>query len=544
MKKLTLLLLAFALCWDANAQSPDRVNYQAVARDNAGNVLANQPVSFRISILEGSSGGNTVYSETHNMSTNGFGLANMQIGGGSVLSGNFATIDWGNNLHFVQIEMDETGGSNYQVMGTSQLVSVPYAFHARTVENDLVDDADADPANEIQTLSMNGADVSISSGNTITLLDNDATNEIQTLSMNGSDLTISGGNTVTLTGGNTLDMAYDQGGAGAGAAINADAGAVVVSTAGASAIALDIDNTNTGVGITANTTNPANTFSAIQGNTNSTSSAASAIIGNSDGVAWGVSGQVSAGATAESGIYGSNLRTNGGHGVLGIGFNGTVGQTNYSSGNASYSENFDAIAPLGNGIGAAGKGFYGVVGEDRYLGGVPGAYGVFSNGNLAATGTKTFIIDHPDDPANKALRHFSIESNEVLNVYRGNAAFDANGEAVVMLPDYFDKINRNFSYQLTPVGGFAQLYVKEKIANNRFVIAGGQSGMEVSWAVYAERNDAYLQQHPDQRNVVIDKREGQKGKYFMPELHGQGADSAIFPRYQPYEQTELNVIDK
>lgn len=228
---------------------------------------------------------------------------------------------------------------------------------------------------------------------------------------------------------------------------------------------------------------------------------------------------------------------------MGIGYNGVVGQTNYSSGYAVYGENFDAIAPLGNGVGVAGKGYYGVFGEDMYAGGTAGAFGVYSNGNLGATGTKTFHIDHPKDPENKFLRHFSIESNEVLNVYRGTIAFDASGEAAVTLPDYFNDINKNISYQLTPVGAYMPLFVKEKVnAGNQFVIGGGTPGKEVSWAVYAERNDLYMQKNPHQRNTELNKRDSEKGRYLMPALYGAGSDKAIFNN-KPAEaqQKQLNL---
>ncbi|MBL4585577.1 MAG: hypothetical protein JKX84_00760, partial [Flavobacteriales bacterium] len=242
-----------------------------------------------------------------------------------------------------------------------------------------------------------------------------------------------------------------------------------------------------------------------------------------------VTGQAEATSTAQAAVYGSNLRTNGGHGVRGVGFNGVVGETAQSSGNAVYGENFDNVAPLGNGIGVAGSGFWGVIGQDRYLGAQAGAYGVLANGELGATGVKSFIIDHPTDPENKFLKHFSSESNEVLNIYRGNVTFNANGEAVVSMPDYYDLINRNPSYQLTPIGGFAQLYIKSEMGNGQFVIAGGTEGMKASWTVYSERNDPYLQQYPEKRNVVVEKREGQKGKYFMPQLYGQGTDKMLIP---------------
>ena len=130
-------------------------------------------------------------------------------------------------------------------------------------------------------------------------------------------------------------------------------------------------------------------------------------------------GQVGATATASAGVYGSNLRTNGGMGVRGVGFNGTVGETNYVAGFGVYGENFDQIG-TGNGIGVAGKGYWGVVGEDRYLGTISGAYGVFSNGTLGASGLKTFQIDHPDDPANYPKGQGRVAHSVLLNAVAGS----------------------------------------------------------------------------------------------------------------------------
>lgn len=195
-----------------------------------------------------------------------------------------------------------------------------------------------------------------------------------------------------------------------------------------------------------------------------------------------------------------------------------LGETDYNAGTAILAQNYDNIGAFNNGAAVAGVGRFGVIGQDRYNGAVTGAYGVFSSGDLGASGTKTFMIDHPLDPENKILRHFSIESNEVLNIYRGNATFDANGEAIIQLPEYFDAINQNPSYQLTPIGGAANLYIKTEIENNTFVIAGGRIGMKVSWTVHTERNDAYLQQFPEKRAVEMDKNGAQKGKFIMPNL--------------------------
>jgi hypothetical protein len=548
MKKIYLIMTAVLMTAFVFAQAPQKMTYQSVIRNSGNTLVTNTTVGMRISILQGSSGGASVYTELQFPTSNANGLVTTEIGNGAVVTGTFAAINWANGPYFIKTETDPTGGIAYTITGTSQLLSVPYALHAATAGNVptnvssftndsgyLTAEVDGSTTNEIQTLSLSGSSLSISGGNSVTLpaeVDGSTTNEIQTLSLSGSSLSISGGNSVTLpagSGGGTLDAAYDFGGSGTGRFITADAGEVSITTNSPSGIALRADNTNTGVGLISNVTNASNTFSAVQASTNSSSSTTSAILGNSSGAAWGISGQVQSSATAQAAVYGSNLRTAGGHGVMGIGYNGVVGQTNYSSGYAVYAENFDAIAPLGDGVGVGGKGYYGVFGEDRYAGSIAGAYGVYSNGNFGATGTKSFNIDHPKDPENKFLRHFSIESDEVLNVYRGTIVFDANGEALVTLPDYFNEINRNVSYQLTPIGAYMPLFVKEKVnSTNTFIIAGGIANKEVSWAVYAERNDLYLQKNPDQRNTEVEKREGQKGKYLMPTLYGAGEDKAIF----------------
>ncbi|MGO9272412.1 MAG: beta strand repeat-containing protein, partial [Terriglobia bacterium] len=121
----------------------------------------------------------------------------------------------------------------------------------------------------------------------------------------------------------------------------------------------------------------------------------------------------------------------------------------------------------------------------------------------AITGaSKNFRIDHPVDPEHKDLYHASIESSEMMDLYTGNAMLDANGEAVVQMPEWFEALNQDFRYQLTAVGAPGpNLYVKEKIRNNRFRIAGGAPGAEVSWQVTGVRHDAWAKAHPLQVEV-------------------------------------------
>ncbi|MBU8893571.1 MAG: DUF1566 domain-containing protein [Bacteroidales bacterium] len=127
---ITLSLIVFL----SVGQSPKTFKYQAVIRDVAGQVIGNQNVSFQISILKGSTNGTFVYTESHFVTTNQFGLVNLNIGNGATTD-DFTNIDWGSNLFFIQIEFDQTGGTDYKLMGTSQLLSVPYALHAKTAES-------------------------------------------------------------------------------------------------------------------------------------------------------------------------------------------------------------------------------------------------------------------------------------------------------------------------------------------------------------------------------------------------------------------------
>jgi hypothetical protein len=168
-KKIFLSVVFISLVLIGLAQVPEAFNYQAVVRNNAGEVVADQNVSFKISILQDSPSGTVVYAESHSITTNGFGLATLKIGDGTVLDGVFSPAGWGLNSHFLKIEFDPAGGVAFTHLGTSQLLAVPYAFHAKTVEDDAVDDADADPGNELQTLSIAGNDLSIAEGNTVTL---------------------------------------------------------------------------------------------------------------------------------------------------------------------------------------------------------------------------------------------------------------------------------------------------------------------------------------------------------------------------------------
>jgi len=128
-------LFIIALTVNVFAQSPGGFNYQAIVRDANQNVVSNQTVGIQISIKQGSANGPTVYQETFAPFSNDYGLINLEIGTGSVVSGAFSVIDWANGPYFMETAMDLSGGANYIVMGASQLRSVPYALHAGVAES-------------------------------------------------------------------------------------------------------------------------------------------------------------------------------------------------------------------------------------------------------------------------------------------------------------------------------------------------------------------------------------------------------------------------
>ena len=213
------------------------------------------------------------------------------------------------------------------------------------------------------------------------------------------------------------------------------------------------------------------------------------------------------------------------------------GRNNFQSTNAVNSigvyGNYNVVTGDKIGIGVSGKAVS-IKGSKSYGIGVQGEgggenFGLYAIGNSGASGTKSFNIDHPLDPDNKTLKHFSIESNEILNLYRGTTVFDSNGNASIKLPEYFNAINKDFSYQLTPVGAaMPNLFIKNKInSTGEFTISGGINNKEVSWVVYGVRNDKYLQVNPNQRKTVIEKPNHYKGRYWDVKSWGKTDEEGI-----------------
>lgn len=288
------------------------------------------------------------------------------------------------------------------------------------------------------------------------------------------------------------------------------------------------ENSGTGVGVRGQSTS---TGIGVFGFNNG---AGNGILGNNTGTGRGVEGQS---ALTGIGVFGLNSGT--GVGVQGQSVTSGIGVIGFNTGagvGVQGQNSSTGTAVVGINTSLTGNG---VVGETA-LGSA--GFAVFANGDMGASGIKPFYIDHPTEPATKYLRHFALESNEVLNVYRGNVILDVNGEAIVTLPNYFEAINTNFSYNLTSIGSKSEVFIKEEIQNNKFKIAGGLPNQKISWQVYAERNDAYLQQFPEKRAVEINKDANDSGKYLMPALFNQPKEKGIHHQndLQPVQSTTVN----
>ncbi|RJP63561.1 MAG: hypothetical protein C4539_16165, partial [Ignavibacteriales bacterium] len=254
---------------------------------------------------------------------------------------------------------------------------------------------------------------------------------------------------------------------------------------------------------------------------------------------WSIGGSSSTetnyGVYAQAGYYG----------VYGLsqycGICGVASNTGYTYGVYGGGPGYGVYGSSAN-VGVAGMGEYGVCGYANST----SAYSIYGmnrggnaggfDGNVTVWGTVSksagaFKIDHPLDPENKYLQHSFVESPDMKNIYDGTVILNASGEAIIELPDWFEALNKDFRYQLTCIGGYAQVYIAEKISNNRFKISGGTSGLEISWQVTGIRKDAYAVAHPIE--VEVDKPTTERGKYIFPELFGAARELGI-----NYEQTK------
>lgn len=443
MKKIYIILTAFIVSLSAYSQAPEKMSYQAVVRDASNSLVTSATVGMQISILEGSATGTAVYVETQTPTTNANGLVSLEIGSGTVVSGTFSAINWSTNSYYIKTETDLAGGTAYSIVGTSQLLSVPYALFAKS-----------------------------SAG------------------VAGSAWT---------TNGNNIN--------------NSNTGSVVVGS--------NVNNSNLNFYVT---------------NANSPKMA----IGYTGGFNNENSGELHFAedtnyASSECGIkFQHNGSANNLYLIGGCPTPDTIARFNRSG----YS-NMRRLR-LSNDYNTNTSNQLTVDGNSDFTGNVTITGDLNVSGNIAKGGG-TFKIDHPLDPKNQYLIHSFVESPEMMNIYSGNAKTDNNGFVIVTLPAYFEAANKDFRYQLTTIGTFAQAIVKEKVSGNKFVIQTSTPNVEVSWQITAVRADKFA----NENRIVPEKEKEFKGTYLHPELYGATKEqSEAYARNQEaLRKAEVNTTN-
>ncbi|WP_264558269.1 hypothetical protein [Flavobacterium sp. N2270] len=431
MKKIYTIVATVLLSISVFAQAPEKMSYQAVVRDGSNNLVVSTVVGMQISILQGSSTGTAVYVETQTPTTNANGLASLEIGSGTLVSGSFSTIDWSTGNYYIKTEVDPTGGTAYTITGASQLLSVPYAMYAKS-----------------------------------------------TAGVVGAQWT---------TNGNNIN--------------NTNSGSVVVGST--------LSNSNLKFYVT-------NNASPKMG------------IGNNGGFNNVNSGELhfAEDTNYSSGECGIKFQHNGSLNNLYL-IGGCSAPDTIARFNRSGYSNMRQLR-LGLNYNSNPTTQLSVDGNSDFTGNVTITGDLNVTGNIAKGGG-TFKIDHPLDPQNKYLVHSFVESPEMMNIYSGNAKTDANGYVTVIMPSYFEAANKDFRYQLTTIGTFAQAIIKEKVSGNKFVIQTSTPNVEVSWQVTAVRADKFA----NENRIVPEKEKEFKGTYLHPELYGAGNEqSETFARNQ------------
>ncbi len=445
MKRIFIQFMFLMVCViTANAQAPQKFNYQGVARSSSGAPLVSAPIGLRLTVHDGSAGGTNVYQETHAVSTNAYGLYNVAVGGGTVVSGTFNAINWGSGGKYMEVEIDPAGGSSYTSAGTSQLLSVPYALNAANAP------------------SLTGTSNYVAKFTSTTALGN---------SLIFDNGTAVGLNTITPSAMSKFHVS----GAGTYGVLPYYQAGIVADGASSSA--------------------------------------------NVSGI-YGEGGW--------RGVFGRNPGTASGSEAIGV--QGRCEGGSYSSAGYGLKGDATGTGPKNYGVyglaNSATTNNYGVYGSATGT----GAFAGYFQGNVSITGSiakgsGTFKIDHPLDPENKYLYHSFVESPDMMNIYNGNVVTDANGDAIVTMPEYFEALNKDFRYQLTSIGTFSQAIVAEKINGNQFKIKSDKPNVEVSWQVTGVRQDKYANAH---RVVpVVEKEPTYKGHYIHAAEWGMPTDKSI-----------------
>lgn len=477
------LLFSFVVCLPLSAQDqapqlstdatlaiPSKISYQGVLTDNAG-VPQNGTFTMGFGLYTVPTGGSPLWSETQNTVQVTNGIFNVLLGTSTPISLPFDV------PYYLQVSIQGTA-----LLPRIELASSGYSLNTARIQGRSVS---TNSPSSGQVLKWTGSEWAPSTDQT-----------------GGVTLPFSG-TTSTSTASLAFEVILDGNSGSDAAAIS---GQATGSTGPIYGVYGRSASSNLGVGTLGWATASTGDTYGVYGRTNS--NAGSGVFGiatstSSSGERYGVQGRTP--HENGVGVFGWNQATSG----TSI---GVAGRSNSTTGRGVH------------GLASATSGTnYGVWGGTSSTNG----YGVYSLGRFAATGTKDFQIDHPLDPANKYLNHFSAEGPEPYLLYRGTVILDATGQAWVHLPTYFEAINRDFHYQLTPIGNPApDLHIAKEVTNNQFLVAGGIPGLKVSWTVMGIRNDPYVRNTP--LADVQDKPSEFRGTYLHPEYYGLSAEMSQF----------------
>jgi trimeric autotransporter adhesin len=373
------------------------------------------------------------------------------------------------------------------------------------------------------------------------------------LSAPSSDFTVSG-SPVTKSGTLALNWIAPPASASQANTIVKRDGSGSFTAGTVNALAIVANNASGGVGVIANSSSSAGVFGGS--NTNAgvwgTSVSGHGVFGETNGAgsAFGVFGLNN--AINGVGVYGATTGSTGvgvsGFGNIGVqGISASIdgsGAGVYAQGRVGSSGLYAVSDDLGWGVNA-----YNVGSGTGVLAGSASGFAAWFNGEVEVDGNLhkeggSFKIDHPLDPANKYLYHSFVESPDMMNIYNGNVTTNAAGEAIVTLPEWFETLNRDFRYQLTVMGQFAQAIVASKVANHRFSIKSDKPNVEVSWQVSGIRQDAWANAH--RIPVEEQKSAKERGSYLNPELFGAPEEKGVLWARDPqtmmqWKQTRMKL---